>query len=189
MISAISTTTKYWLALYEYVHLGKSYSRGSYFKDDIHAHVQVYSLSLIFWLWSHPHYRSKDFKQDMIDKRRSQGKEVASFLSVQKTYRDSTMRAEREPEEPGAAPAFPFGIACSASLAARMVRLKSRLFDGSAASSALALLSPTALTATGPEREGRAARSSRKRPPPTRGTHRSPTAWASSRRRPRGPRP
>lgn len=71
MIRALTTTTKYWLALHEYVFLQRSYSQGSYFKDDTQAHVQVYSLALIFWLWSHPHYRSKDFKQDMIDNLRN----------------------------------------------------------------------------------------------------------------------
>ena len=67
----MNSTVKYWLALHEYVLLKKSYTGSSYFKDDLQARVQVYSLSLIFYLWNHPHYRSKDFQQDMIDNLRN----------------------------------------------------------------------------------------------------------------------
>lgn len=35
--------------------------------EDIWGKVQIYSLSLIFKLWSLPHYRSESFQQDMID--------------------------------------------------------------------------------------------------------------------------
>ena len=36
-------------------------------KYDKWGKVQLYSLSLIFKLWSLPHYRSKSFQQDMLD--------------------------------------------------------------------------------------------------------------------------
>ena len=71
MIGAITSTFSYWLCLQEYIVGGKGYSQSSYFKDDVAAKVQVYSLSLIFFLWSHPHYRSRDFQQDMIDNLRN----------------------------------------------------------------------------------------------------------------------
>ncbi len=71
MIGAITSTFSYWLCLQEYIVGGKGYSQSSYFKDDVTAKVQVYSLSLIFFLWSHPHYRSRDFQQDMIDNLRN----------------------------------------------------------------------------------------------------------------------
>jgi hypothetical protein len=47
--------------------MGKSYSADSVFGDDVWAKAQVYSLSLIFKLWSKPHYRSPSFQQDMLD--------------------------------------------------------------------------------------------------------------------------
>jgi hypothetical protein len=71
MISAATSTFKYWSTLYEFVFLKKSYSACTFFKDDTQAHVQIYSLALIFWLWNKPHYRSKDFRQDMIDNLRN----------------------------------------------------------------------------------------------------------------------
>ena len=36
-------------------------------EDDKWGKVQLYSLSLIFKLWSLPHYRSNSFQQDMLD--------------------------------------------------------------------------------------------------------------------------
>ena len=36
-------------------------------QDDKWGKVQLYSLSLIFKLWSLPHYRSNSFQQDMLD--------------------------------------------------------------------------------------------------------------------------
>ena len=71
LVSAFTSTTRYWLTLHEVVFQKKGYSELTCFKDDLQAHVQVYSLGLIFWLWSRPHYRCKDFKQDMIDNLRN----------------------------------------------------------------------------------------------------------------------
>lgn len=61
-------TLTYWKVLYGYVFLHHSYGQDTtVFKDDVWAKVQVYSLSLIFKLWSKSHYRSPSFKQDMLD--------------------------------------------------------------------------------------------------------------------------
>ena len=71
IISAWGSTMAYWITLHEVVFNKRGYSHLSCFKDDLQAHVQVYSLGLIFWLWSRPHYRCKDFQQDMIDNLRN----------------------------------------------------------------------------------------------------------------------
>jgi hypothetical protein len=64
-------TFRYIYALHEYIFLKKSYSSGSVFKEDLWAKVQVFSLSLIFKLWGHEHYRSPSFQRDMIDNLRN----------------------------------------------------------------------------------------------------------------------
>ena len=64
---AVKVTLLYFYTLYEYIFLGKSYTSCSAFQEDTWARVQIYSLSLIFKLWSKPHYRSPTFQQDMID--------------------------------------------------------------------------------------------------------------------------
>jgi hypothetical protein len=63
----LALTLKYWYALFEYIFMHKGYDAPTTFKDDTWAKVQVYSLSLIFKLWSKPHYRSPSFQQDMLD--------------------------------------------------------------------------------------------------------------------------
>ena len=61
-------TVNYWRGLYSFVILRKSYAAdSSVFGDDVWAKAQVYSISLIFKLWSKPHYRSASFQQDMLD--------------------------------------------------------------------------------------------------------------------------
>ena len=71
VMSAVADTVKvtllYFYTLYEYIYLGKSYTSCTTFQEDTWARVQIYSLSLIFKLWSKPHYRSPTFQQDMID--------------------------------------------------------------------------------------------------------------------------
>ena len=51
-LTALRATLYYWLALINWVFYNKGYSEVTYFEDDLHAHVQVYSLSLIFSLVS-----------------------------------------------------------------------------------------------------------------------------------------
>ncbi len=60
-------TCTYWLCFLSFAFFKNEYSRCAYFLDDIHARVQVFSLSLIFKLWSEPHYRSRDFQEDMLN--------------------------------------------------------------------------------------------------------------------------
>jgi hypothetical protein len=67
----IASTVAYWLALGDFVFFHTPYSLSPYFSDDLHAKVQVYSLSLIFKLWAHKHYRSASFQQDMLDNLRN----------------------------------------------------------------------------------------------------------------------
>lgn len=68
---AMLSTFSYWLALYEVLFCGRSYSEISMFKEDLWGRVQVFSLSLIFRMWQRPHYRSKTFQQDMLDNLRN----------------------------------------------------------------------------------------------------------------------
>jgi hypothetical protein len=65
--NGISILWAYWMALYQFIFKHVTYSASTAFQDDKYARVQVYSLSLIFKLWSLKHYRSKSFQQDMID--------------------------------------------------------------------------------------------------------------------------
>lgn len=71
MQAAARATVCYWAALCQWVFTDKEYSDVSFFKGDLHAQVQVYSLSLIFSLWSQKHYRCKSFQQDMLDNLRN----------------------------------------------------------------------------------------------------------------------
>ena len=71
MQAAARATVCYWGALSQWVFTDKGYSDVSYFKDDLHAQVQVYSLSLIFSLWHEKHYRCQSFQQDMLDNLRN----------------------------------------------------------------------------------------------------------------------
>lgn len=64
---AIANTFKYIYALYAFVFSGKKYSEVLVFADDIQAKALVFSYSLIFKMYKEPHYRSSDFRQDMID--------------------------------------------------------------------------------------------------------------------------
>lgn len=62
-----STTIQYWACLLSFVFLSTPYSQCTYFVNDPHAKVQIFSLSLIIKLWSQRHYRSESFQQDMLD--------------------------------------------------------------------------------------------------------------------------
>ena len=65
----IEATFSYWICLFSFIFLKTTFEKGSekYYKDDVWARVQVYSLSLIFKLWNKPHYRCASFQQDMLD--------------------------------------------------------------------------------------------------------------------------
>ncbi|CAM9106972.1 unnamed protein product [Choristocarpus tenellus] len=49
-----------------YFLFGGSYASCPYFIKRPQARVQCYSLALIFYLWSKPHYRSGSFREDMV---------------------------------------------------------------------------------------------------------------------------
>eukprot|EP00981_Chlorochromonas_danica_P001070 scaffold246_cov181-Ochromonas_danica.AAC.4 len=67
----VCQTVEYWLCLTEFLLGRRKYSDSTRFSSDLHAKVQVFSLSLIFKLWSHKHYRSSSFQQDMLDNLRN----------------------------------------------------------------------------------------------------------------------
>ena len=48
-----------------YFSRGGNYKKCPYFVDNTQARVQCYSLVLIFYLWSKPHYRNNSFSEDM----------------------------------------------------------------------------------------------------------------------------
>ena len=60
------STSLYWSVFYSFLG-GTSYSNETSFGDDIWAKVTVFSLALIFKLWSKEHYRSPNFQTDMIN--------------------------------------------------------------------------------------------------------------------------
>jgi hypothetical protein len=67
MSDAILSTLRFQVCLFSLVFLGmkQGYCK-EIFPEDQHARVQVYSLSLIFRMWSLPHYRSASFQEDLI---------------------------------------------------------------------------------------------------------------------------
>ncbi len=67
ILDGVNLTLKFQYTLFAFVFLHKPYLEIDSWPADKWARVQVYSLSLIFRMWSHPHYRSASFQQDMID--------------------------------------------------------------------------------------------------------------------------
>lgn len=67
IFNAIKLSFIYEYALIKFIFFKLSYSNSSLLFPSIHARVQVFSLSLIFKMWSLKHYRSPSFKQDMLD--------------------------------------------------------------------------------------------------------------------------
>ena len=71
-LSAFKATVYYWSALYTWIFRQNRYTDNEhFFAGDVHAHVQVYSLALIFVMWDMPHYRSRSYQQDMLDNLRN----------------------------------------------------------------------------------------------------------------------
>lgn len=60
------STSLYWTVFYSFMG-GTSYSNETSFGNDVWAKVNVFSLALIFKLWSKEHYRSPNFQTDMIN--------------------------------------------------------------------------------------------------------------------------
>lgn len=67
LLEAGKITSTYIQTLYEFIFKHVSYTDSTAYGGDQWAKVQVFSLSLIFKLWSLKHYRSPSFQQDMID--------------------------------------------------------------------------------------------------------------------------
>ena len=63
--SALYNTYSFYAALCYYLVLGRAYP-APYFDGNTQARVQVYSLALVFRMWSRPHYRNGTFHEDMI---------------------------------------------------------------------------------------------------------------------------
>ena len=66
----LTVLLSYQYAIIQHVYFNAPYGKGSSASGrsaDVHASVQIYSLALIFKLWSSPHYRSPTYKQDCID--------------------------------------------------------------------------------------------------------------------------
>lgn len=59
-----SVTVEYWRCLFYFWNNG-DYASCPYFKDNLHAKVQVHSLALINFMWHKPHYRNGSFGDDM----------------------------------------------------------------------------------------------------------------------------
>lgn len=62
--SALSHLRAFYGALHYYIVRGGAYP-APYFEDNTQARCQVYSLALVYRMWSEPHYRNGDFHEDM----------------------------------------------------------------------------------------------------------------------------
>ena len=62
--AALSDLGDFYRALFYYIVRDGAYP-APYFKDNVQARCQVYSLALVYRMWSQPHYRNGDFHEDM----------------------------------------------------------------------------------------------------------------------------
>ena len=65
VMGAISDLAQFYGALFDYIARGKSYPT-AHFAGNRQAQCQVYSLALVYRMWSLPHYRNGDFREDML---------------------------------------------------------------------------------------------------------------------------
>ena len=63
--AALSDLASFYGALYYYIIQGGSYP-SPHFAGNTQARCQVYSLALVYRMWSQPHYRNGDFHEDMV---------------------------------------------------------------------------------------------------------------------------
>lgn len=63
-MGVIDTTVQFYKAVWYFLS-GGSFSSCPFFPESLQARVQLYSLCLVFYLWSLPHYRTGTFQQDM----------------------------------------------------------------------------------------------------------------------------
>jgi hypothetical protein len=61
---ALSDTQQFYAALYHYIVRDGAFP-SAHFEGNIQAQCQVYSLALVYKMWSQPHYRNGDFHEDM----------------------------------------------------------------------------------------------------------------------------
>ena len=64
-LTALGDLVTYYQCLWYYLVQDGRYSLCPYFLKDRQARVHVYSLTMIFYLWNKPHYRSGTFSNDM----------------------------------------------------------------------------------------------------------------------------
>lgn len=64
---ALQDTLDYYRCFWYFDKNRGSYDTCPYFSDRQYAKVHVYSLSLIMFMWSQPHYRADSFQVDMIN--------------------------------------------------------------------------------------------------------------------------
>lgn len=64
--SAASALAEYYKTLYYFWAKGGTFRNCPHFPESLHSRCHVYSLSLIFSLWSKPHYRNGTFQEDMV---------------------------------------------------------------------------------------------------------------------------
>ena len=65
LAQALTDTIHFYTALAYYIIRGGTYP-SPYFGDNLQAQCQVYSLALVYKMWSQPHYRNGDFHEDMV---------------------------------------------------------------------------------------------------------------------------
>jgi len=65
-LRSLKAFVDYYRSLYYFLRQKGSLEDCPYFKDSIQAQCHIYSLSLIFFLWDKPHYRSGTFQNDML---------------------------------------------------------------------------------------------------------------------------
>ena len=65
-LEATSNTINFYRCLAYYWLYNGTYEECPYFKDNLRAKVQIYSLALIMHIWDKAHYRNGDFQEDMI---------------------------------------------------------------------------------------------------------------------------
>ena len=66
ILKTLGSLVDYYKTLYYFLVTKGPFKECPYFKENIQAQCHVYSLSLIFFLWDKPHYRSGTFQNDML---------------------------------------------------------------------------------------------------------------------------
>ncbi|CAM9432865.1 unnamed protein product, partial [Ascophyllum nodosum] len=88
-LAAVKDTFAFYRCIFYFLCGGK-YKKCTYFTNRLQARVQCYSLALVFYLWSKPHYRNSTFKEDMRKNLRNvaipgSGVPISYFCSLKAT--------------------------------------------------------------------------------------------------------